>query len=397
MVNSHRYASGITAVWSETGDVPGVCRTIADLGGSAEFAAAILFYSPRHVDPQALCTALEQQVPQLVHLGCSSTGEITPGGLQAGGLVAILLPSRWFTVSPCVIEGIDKLGIDAIAERAASHRVAFETGTAQTPGGRPFAVSLIDGLTYAEEAVTAALVRSLGSIPLIGGSAGDDLMFQRTTQILNGRVYTRSALLLLVESRLPFELYTENAFVPTPHKLVVTDSDPERRTVYEFNAEPAATVYANAIGLKADELNATHFASYAVVVRVGGEYFCRSIQQVNEDLSMTFFCAIDNGLVLTLARSEGMVRSTADAMERIAHSLGTIDSMLGFDCIYRKLDARHRNVIGRIEQIYQRHNVIGMNSYGEQFQSMHINQTFTGVAFGSPDSSALTPARIGSV
>jgi len=28
--------------------------------------------------------------------------------------------------------------------------------------------------------------------------------------------------------------------------------------------------------------------------------------------------------------------------------------------------------------------VIGFNTYGEQFNGMHINQTFTGVAIGRP-------------
>ncbi|MDI9750570.1 hypothetical protein QM285_22475, partial [Stutzerimonas stutzeri] len=32
----------------------------------------------------------------------------------------------------------------------------------------------------------------------------------------------------------------------------------------------------------------------------------------------------------------------------------------------------------------RRQQVIGFNTYGEQFNGMHINQTFTGVAIGRP-------------
>ena len=42
-----------------------------------------------------------------------------------------------------------------------------------------------------------------------------------------------------------------------------------------------------------DRLAADVFAAHPVVVRIGGQYFVRSIAKVNEDESLTFFCAID--------------------------------------------------------------------------------------------------------
>ena len=103
---------------------------------------------------------------------------------------------------------------------------------------------------------------------------------------------------------------------------------------------------------------------------------------VNSDDSMTFFSAIDMGVVLTVARTEGMVNSMQAFISGMEESLVRIEFMMGFDCILRKLDARHRNAIGRVEDLYMNHNIVAFNSYGEQFKSMHVNQTFTGVAFG---------------
>jgi len=40
--------------------------------------------------------------------------------------------------------------------------------------------------------------------------------------------------------------------------------------------------------------------AYVVIVKIGGEYYCRSISRVEPDGSMTFFCAIGEGVVLTL-------------------------------------------------------------------------------------------------
>jgi hypothetical protein len=33
-------------------------------------------------------------------------------------------------------------------------------------------------------------------------------------------------------------------------------------------------------------------------------------------------------------------------------------------------------------ELYRKYNVVGFGTYGEQYQSMHLNQTLTGIAFG---------------
>ena len=36
-----------------------------------------------------------------------------------------------------------------------------------------------------------------------------------------------------------------------------------------------------------------------------------------------------------------------------------------------------------VSELFVRNGVIGFCTYGEQFNSMHVNQTFTGIAIGS--------------
>ena len=43
-----------------------------------------------------------------------------------------------------------------------------------------------------------------------------------------------------------------------------------------------------------------------------------------------------------------------------------------------------------VSDFLRHHRVIGFNTYGEQFNGMHINQTFTGVVIGQPDASSET-------
>ena len=75
-----------------------------------------------------------------------------------------------------------------------------------------------------------------------------------------------------------------------------------------------------------------------MVVRVGGDYYCRSIQKVNPDGSLTFFCAIDDGVVLTVARARDIVSSAEKELDRLDHETGGLDFVLAFECVLRRLD-----------------------------------------------------------
>ena len=381
-IQSRDYASGIRVVWSEAGDTQRFCKAMASHAREQQWALGLIWFSASRHDAQTLIETLHQLAPQFTFCGCSTSGEITPDGLQESGVVALLLPAKWFTVSICTLPDVSILGMESIARLASETRIDFlQTLDTDDP---VFALNMIDGLTYSEELVTVALDRGLDGIPLIGGSAGDDLYFERTWQIHNGLTYTGAAVVVLTQCRLPCQTFTNNNFVPTDYKLVVTEADPEQRKVIEFNAQPAARAYAEAIGSTVEELDAGSFASHSVVVKSGGQYYCRSIQKLNEDESLTFFCAIDHGLVLTVARSEGIVASSHAAIDLIEEAIGPIDMLFGFDCIYRKLDVQHRQTSHRIASLYQDANFIGFNTYGEQYNSMHINQTFTGIAIGMP-------------
>ena len=165
-----------------------------------------------------------------------------------------------------------------------------------------FGLLLIDGLSILEEQVIALLHNQFEGISIIGGSAGDDLQFQATKVFSDGQFISDAALFTLFETTLPFHVFKTQHFQPTDKKLVITDADPVNRMVTEINGEPAAQEYARMLGLKIEELTPPVFSKYPVMLKIGDEWYVRSIQKANEDGSLTFFCAIDVGLVLTVAK-----------------------------------------------------------------------------------------------
>jgi hypothetical protein len=164
--------------------------------------------------------------------------------------------------------------------------------------------------------------------------------------------------------------------------MVVTEADVDLRVVKELNAEPAAEEYSRAVGLVNGELDMFSFATHPVLVRVGGAYYARSIQRTNPDGSLNFFCAIDEGMVLTAARALNPMGAVNDLLAETAEEIGEPSIYLGFECLFRRLDAEQHQFAREMSQLYRDHRIVGFHTYGEQYRFMHVNQTLTGVAIG---------------
>ena len=195
---------------------------------------------------------------------------------------------------------------------------------------------------------------------------------------------------MLVNTTLDFRVFSTHHMVPEDQKLVVTKADAESRTVYELNAEPAADAYARAMGVAVEDLNREVFALRPLGVRIGGHYFVRSVQRVNPDRSMTFYCAVETGIVMTSMSPQSLLESVRKQIEASERVVGAPLVTIGCDCFLRRLEAELTGVADEVSDFLRHHRVIGFNTYGEQFNGMHINQTFTGVVIGQPDASSET-------
>ena len=372
---------GIQSAWTEAGDVREAVASVAALLDRGSIGHLLVFFSPAY-DARDLVAAVGEHFPGVTLLGCSSSGGISPAGAIDRGLVAIAFPRRGFRIVSDVLTRIDCLDVGRTASAVRSLRRQLDQIRPEPVPGSQFALSLIDALSNAEETVVSAVAWALDGIPLVGGSAGDDLAFAGTVLVHDGAIHTNAAVLILVETDFPIRIFKSDNFAPTQRKFVVTAASEENRRVHELNAEPAAREYAKAVGLDPEHLTPMSFAAYPLAVKVGGEYYCRSISRVEPDGSLTFFCAISEGAVLTLAEPHDIVEATRAELSDLDETLGGLDLVIGFDCVLRRLDAESRQCRHRISDLYSRYGVVGFETYGEQYRSMHLNQTFTGIAIG---------------
>ena len=97
---------------------------------------------------------------------------------------------------------------------------------------------------------------------------------------------------------------------------------------------------------------------------------------------MVFLCAIDEGIVLTIAGGHDIIENMQQTLDSVKSELGAIDLVIGCDCILRRIELENKALLEQMGEIMSKFNVIGFSTYGEQYDAMHINQTFTGVAIG---------------
>lgn len=343
----------------------------------------VLLFVSADYDLDALAPALQARFGDVPVVGCTTAGEIGPDGYRRGSVTGLSLGGAHFAAAVRVIDGLETFNLNRGHEMVRAAVQDLVRGAPHTSRERMFAITLIDGLSGLEEGVVSALHTALGEIPLTGGSAGDSMRFRRTCILADGRFRSDAALLVLVATDHPFRVFKTEHFVAGEEKTVVTEADPVRRIVTEINAEPAAREYARLVGLKIDELTPMIFATHPVVVRVGGQNFVRSIQKVNEDESLTFFCAIDEGIVLTAAHGIDLAENLRQALAAVHADIGRPSLIIGFDCILRALEMDQKAIRADVGRLMQAHNVIGFSTFGEQYQAMHVNQTFTGIAIGA--------------
>ncbi len=343
--------------------------------------ALVLFFCTADYDPEIVSSEMRAAFSCPV-IGCTSAGEIHKR-FQKGGLVAVSFSWQHFSVAVEYIDNLDEFNA-ARAERLVTNLNAHPSAQDAKQHGHTstFALTLIDGLSVQEEHYIGALYGALHGVPLIGGSAGDSLEFKKTTVFCNEHFGSNSAVIALINTDYPIRMLKHMHIGPTKKEMVITNADPNTRTIYEIDGGLAAEEYANALGYNVEELTPAIFSKHPLMLLIGSDWYVRAIQKVNDDKSMTFFCAIEEGIPLTIGKSENYIESLSRKVDDLKGSFGEIALTLGCDCILRRLEVEEGGFVEETEALLQQLSFVGFSTYGEQFGGVHINQTLTGVVFG---------------
>jgi hypothetical protein len=312
-----------------------------------EMALAMFFCSSDY-DLNVLAAELRRLFAGIQVVGCTTAGEIGPDGYRERGLAGVSFSAEAFTAVSGYIDHLQQFEISggqALGQRLLQE---LELKAPQANVENSFALMLIDGLSMREESVARVLQGAIGDVPLTGGSAGDGLDFGRTYVYVDGSFRSDCASLTLITTPLPFTVFKTQHFVATDQRMVITEADSARRVVTEINGLPAAQEYARLLGVDERELTPGRFASSPLVVLIDGNNYVRSIQGVNSDGSVTFYCAIEEGLVLRVARGVDLIENLEEAFAAIRSKIGPPQLVIGCDCVLRRLEIVQKRLEDRV-------------------------------------------------
>ena len=359
----------IQSVYSTNQNVNDAVKEIKDQIKVSEPKLIIFFASSRY-DQEAVATKMKESFKNSDVVGCSTAGELVSGKMLNDSIVAMAFAKE--KIGDLKVEVIENLKKSVDPQRAFENfEKHFGEKLQDMDFKKYFGIILFDGLSNSEE----KLMDKIGTktnVNFIGGSAGDDLKFQKTFVSANGKAYSNAAILVLVKPETEFDILKTQSFVSTNKVFTATKVDEEKREILELDGKATVEVYAEAINESVENISAG-FMTYPLGVMVGDEPFVRSPQQPSGK-GIRFYCNVAEGTELTLLKSEDIVADTKQDLEKKLNEFGNIEGLINFNCILRTLELKGKNQADDYGKVFSDIPTIGFSTYGEEYIG-HINQT----------------------
>ncbi len=365
------------ARFRSSGDPAAAAAVIA--ADSAGSALTVIFASAH--DLAALGRELAARGIMRV-IGAATGRIIGADGFEATGVSGFHLPAGRFAAADVVLEDVASMGLPEVRAHVRELRLelARNAGPELT---HCFALLLVDAESRCEERLAAVLGMELNGVPLIGGSAGD-LYFNPlghphgSATLLHRNMPQRGAAILsLVASATPVIAYCHHHYIHSNKKFVITDADPARRLVREIDGRPALEVYAQACGFRKRPRGSLDFAPFPLMIRIGGHYYPRGMQRIYPDGTLEFACALEPGLVVALGKPGNMIARLDELLSAMRGQIGAPELIIGVDCAARTAYMEREGLTPGMEALMRPHAVTGFASLGEQFNTIHANNSFT--------------------
>jgi hypothetical protein len=338
----------------------------------------VAFFASSRYEPAAIAEAVHEAFGGAQTIGGTSSGELVSGKMTKGGISLIALGDE--TVDSCSVAIVEDVHDQATVDRAlAALASSFGTVIGKLDPRSHLGLVLHDGNSAGEESVMER-IGDRTNVVFVGGSAGDDLRFEKAFVFANGRAHTGGSVLAVLRLKRPFRILKTQSFDVLDTILRVTEVDEGTRTVRRFDDAPAAEAYAAAIGVPTAEL-AAHFRDHPLgLVAAEGDPFVRSPQQV-KGTDVVFYCRVSEGMELHVLRSRDIVDDTRRDLNAAIEELGTCRGILNFHCILRTLELEDKGQCEAYAALFDAVPTAGLSTYGESYIG-HVNQTSTMVIFG---------------
>ncbi len=354
-------------------------QAVGDMAGQLagfDFEVLIFFASATY-DFNQIAEEMNTHYPGKKVIGCSSYSEFCNDMESKDSLTAMAITKE--CVSDAAIQVVENVAADGNLTpaflRFESH---FGIKMSDASFRQYVGILLTDGLSGAEEKVIET-IGDMTNIFFVGGSAADRLTFTGTYLYANGRVYQDAALLALFKVETGFSIVKTQSVEQSGITVTVTKADPEQRRIYELNNKPAGEYLSAILDIPMDKLQESFFGHPLGIV-IGDEVFIRSLRTLEPDGSISAFCAVGEGMTLSLLKTKDMIADTKAAIEEKKAQMGSVSGILNFNCVLRTLQLENEQSMLPFCEAFAGYPTCGFSTYGEIYLG-HINQTATMLLF----------------
>lgn len=377
----------------------------SDLEDSRDSAAAAVRAALVRSDPKLLIVfaafshnaadllrGVRDAAPGVPVIGCSTHGEIGPGGPRDDGVCVAAIGGSGISVATATAENV------STRQRAAGAEVARCVAEA---GDLPHRVLLMltDGLVSDQESILRGCYSVVGAgVPLVGGAAADGWHKTGPYLLSDDRVLRDAVVAVTIASEAPLSVAMRHGWRAVGEPMIVTSSGNGR--VYTLDDRPALDVYLDRLGappeVYTDPVAFFDFAlprPIGVQRRSGVEARNIATRADLEGRSIASGSAIDHGgLVWAMTGDEESILAATDvACQDALAGLGGAEpvGLLTFSC------AALRSVLGddgikregeRLDKWANGAPFAGFHTYGEIARIRGIdgfhNQTLAVLALG---------------
>ena len=278
-------------------------------------AAVMVFASVRY-DLPAVLRGIRAVLPEAPLFGATTAGEICAASLQQGVVVTILA-SPYLKVSCGLGRDVSENWRQAVDQAVGTPALrpyftdpAFWNELTLT-GTSVFAMLFSPGNTRSHisksyEILEALIQKSLGRLPVFGGSAADDWRMETNWVLLGDEAYADSMVLAIFETQLQYGIAMAHGFRPTGTKATVTRADGHE--ILELDGHPAATVYGRVTSRSRAELEGQHLTMTTGYTMGTAD----SLGQFN--INVASYCTARGGLLVTQPVAPGTVLTLMEAV-----------------------------------------------------------------------------------
>ena len=342
-------------------------EALSEAGGGANL---IVVFSTVSYDQKAVVDGVKSVAKEIPLVGCSDAGEITTEGPVSKHVAVMALRTQDIDWAVGVGRGASKDSFQAGKEAA-------EEAVRKAKDPLSLFIVLLDGLAENGAAAVRGAQEVLGkSFPIIGGSAGDDFLFQKTYEYYDGEVLTDSMIGIGLSGKLSFGVGVKHGWEPVGLPMKVTKAQGAK--LIEVNNRPALSLYEDYFGRRAEELIKEPIAKMAYTYPLGmsvegsHEFLIRDVVIANEKGEINCAAEIPEGseIRLMIGDTDKAIKAAREAAENALAQLkgASPKAIFVFNCVarYKLLGSKIKEEIDAIQKVLGKDvPLIGFYTYGE--------------------------------